>query len=396
MNTHFLGYCSEQKNQHQQQTYFSDRVPEDMMAMEHASAFPQPTPNSMISSNAMSFPMVQNMSFQFPHFQKSQLARSVPYMEDPIERLKVFLATAPSSWDTKDLIRRFPLGNGEIVSCIYWKGLFYVTGTDIVKILLFRFQFIQRPIINTKKFEEGIFSDLRNLKPGLDAALEEPRSEFLELLYRNGCIRTQKKQKVFYWYSVPHERLFVDALERDLKRESNLIHVNAFLGRHQACFPSYLPHKLAKVSPLLMSPAPLQHQRTMIPMEAAGSSHPAMSFQSHQPAQAPSSQGTLANAAPPLAIPQPIKASSGYFSHGLDTFFTGEDRITGLTSAKDFSVDKDMLKSHPSSMADTSFDDYFGSDLTCLSYSSNLGQRNTYAAVPDGVIKRPDLFDTFI
>jgi transcription factor STE12 len=41
----------------------------------------------------------------------------------------------------------------------------------------------------------------------------------LDFLYKNNCIRTQKKQKVFYWYSVPHDRLFLDALERDLKRE---------------------------------------------------------------------------------------------------------------------------------------------------------------------------------
>jgi transcription factor STE12 len=72
---------------------------------------------------------------------------------------------------------------------------------------------------NPKKFEEGIFSDLRNLKSGTDASLEEPKSPFLDFLYKNNCIRTQKKQKVFYWYSVPHDRLFLDALERDLKRE---------------------------------------------------------------------------------------------------------------------------------------------------------------------------------
>ena len=72
---------------------------------------------------------------------------------------------------------------------------------------------------NSKKFEEGIFSDLRNLKSGTDASLEEPKSPFLDFLYKNNCIRTQKKQKVFYWYSVPHDRLFLDALERDLKRE---------------------------------------------------------------------------------------------------------------------------------------------------------------------------------
>lgn len=98
-------------------------------------------------------------------------------------------------------------------------NLFHVTGTDIVRSLTYRFFAFGRPVVNTKKFEEGIFSDLRNLKPGTDASLEEPKSPFLDLLYKNNCIRTQKKQKVFYWFSVPHDRLFLDALERDLKRE---------------------------------------------------------------------------------------------------------------------------------------------------------------------------------
>jgi transcription factor STE12 len=88
-----------------------------------------------------------------------------------------------------------------------------------VRCLSFRFQAFGRPVKNSKKFEEGIFSDLRNLKAGTDASLEEPKSPFLDFLYKNNCIRTQKKQKVFYWYSVPHDRLFLDALERDLKRE---------------------------------------------------------------------------------------------------------------------------------------------------------------------------------
>jgi transcription factor STE12 len=66
----------------------------------------------------------------------------------------------------------------------------------------------------------------------------QKKSLFLDLLFKYQCIRTQKKQKVFYWYvhsppyslgylfsfyiyrfSVPHDRLFLDALERDLKRE---------------------------------------------------------------------------------------------------------------------------------------------------------------------------------
>ncbi|KNE59571.1 hypothetical protein AMAG_18208 [Allomyces macrogynus ATCC 38327] len=46
---------------------------------------------------------------------------------------------------------------------------------------------MNRPVRNLKKFEEGIFSDLRNLKPGVDAALEESRSEFLEWLHKHNC-----------------------------------------------------------------------------------------------------------------------------------------------------------------------------------------------------------------
>lgn len=141
-------------------------------------------------------------------------------MEEQLLKLQQFIASAPSTFSANDFIKRYALPNSEIISCVYWKGNFFVTGTDIVKILTFRFQTMGRHIINQKKFEEGIFSDLRNLKPGVDSVLEHARSEFLEMLYKNGCVRTQKKQKVFFWYSVPHEILFKDALERDIKREN--------------------------------------------------------------------------------------------------------------------------------------------------------------------------------
>ncbi|KAF7727716.1 homeodomain transcription factor ste12 [Apophysomyces ossiformis] len=136
-----------------------------------------------------------------------------------IDELKYFLYTAANSWDQDQSAKRFPLPSGESISCVLWNGAFYITGTDIVRTLNYRFHCFGRPVTNPKKFEEGIFSDLRNLKPGTDARLEEPKSELLDMLYKNNCIRTQKKQKVFYWYSVPHDRLFLDALERDLKRE---------------------------------------------------------------------------------------------------------------------------------------------------------------------------------
>ncbi|KAJ3314698.1 homeodomain transcription factor ste12 [Boothiomyces sp. JEL0838] len=142
------------------------------------------------------------------------------YDEGHLEGFKLFLSTAPVNWNHNETIRRYPLPNGESVSCVLWNELFHITGTDIVRSLIYRFECLGRKVVMQKKFEEGIFSDLRNLKPMADSTLEESRSPFLKFLYENQCIRTQKKQKVFYWFSVKHDKLFLDALERDLKREA--------------------------------------------------------------------------------------------------------------------------------------------------------------------------------
>lgn len=139
-----------------------------------------------------------------------------------IDDLKFFLATAPVNWQENQIIRRYYLNNDQgFVSCVFWNSLYYITGTDIVKCCMYRMQKFGREVVQKKKFEEGIFSDLRNLKCGVDATLEQPKSEFLSFLFRNLCLKTQKKQKVFFWFSVPHDELFADALERDLKRESS-------------------------------------------------------------------------------------------------------------------------------------------------------------------------------
>lgn len=138
-----------------------------------------------------------------------------------IEDLKFFLATAPANWQENQIIRRYYLNNDQgFVSCVFWNNLYYVTGTDIVKCCVYRMQKFGRQVIDRKKFEEGIFSDLRNLKCGVDATLEMPKSDFLSFLFKNMCLKTQKKQKVFFWFSVPHDKLFADALERDLKRHN--------------------------------------------------------------------------------------------------------------------------------------------------------------------------------
>lgn len=77
-------------------------------------------------------------------------------------------------------MNRFLLPSGEFVSCVLWGGLYHITGTDIVRALVFRFDAFARPVRNMKKFEEGVFSDLRNLKPGNDACLEEPKVRLLQ------------------------------------------------------------------------------------------------------------------------------------------------------------------------------------------------------------------------
>ncbi|GAA5816034.1 hypothetical protein MFLAVUS_009556 [Mucor flavus] len=150
-----------------------------------------------------------------------------------IDHLKSFLVSAPNG--QQDAIKQHALStSGESITCVKWNDAFYISGTDIVRCLVFRFHAFGRPIQNLKKFEEGVFSDLRNLKPGTDAILEEPKSAFLDLLFKNNCIRTQKKQKVFFWYSVPHDRLFLDALERDLKREKLGIYPTSVSVAHPA------------------------------------------------------------------------------------------------------------------------------------------------------------------
>ena len=137
------------------------------------------------------------------HHEQEQIAN--------LDRLKFFLATAPSRWDATNTqpdadvaammtapsdssdptmppghpssshpaLNRFLLPTSEYVSCVLWNGLYHITGTDIVRALVFRFEAFGRPVKNMKKFEEGIFSDLRNLKPGVDACLEEPKVSIL-------------------------------------------------------------------------------------------------------------------------------------------------------------------------------------------------------------------------
>ncbi|KAF9438137.1 homeodomain transcription factor ste12 [Entomortierella beljakovae] len=76
---------------------------------------------------------------------------------EEIDRLSVFLTTAP----TYQLeLSKFLLPTGETISCVLWNELYHITGTDIVRSLVSRFESFGRPVRNIKKFEEGVFSDL--------------------------------------------------------------------------------------------------------------------------------------------------------------------------------------------------------------------------------------------
>ena len=56
----------------------------------------------------------------------------------------------------------------------------------LVRALAFRFEAFGRPVKTAmiKKFEEGVFSDLRNLKPGEDASLEKPKASTISSVFQ--------------------------------------------------------------------------------------------------------------------------------------------------------------------------------------------------------------------
>ncbi|KAK0562413.1 hypothetical protein OC861_005324 [Tilletia horrida] len=113
-----------------------------------------------------------------------------------------------------------PRGREEVfVSCVLWDGQVWLTGTDICRIIRFRFEAFGRRVVNVNKFHEGIYSDLRTVKAGDGAVCEEPKSPFLEALYIYEAIQCSKRQKVFHWLTIAmHDQLFLDQLSRDLER----------------------------------------------------------------------------------------------------------------------------------------------------------------------------------
>jgi hypothetical protein len=135
--------------------------------------------------------------------------------------LQRFVDVAPTMATEHQAMAYYQLDEQTRIACVNWKGRLFITGTDIVRYLTSRYeQFTGYPPINIKKFEEGVFSDLRRLSPPQDCHLETTRSDFLVHLFNADRVRSKKKQKVFFWASFARcvNALFCDCIERELAR----------------------------------------------------------------------------------------------------------------------------------------------------------------------------------
>lgn len=132
------------------------------------------------------------------------------------EDLINFTKTATHEWGRNEKSRRFT-ALGEFTVCVAWKGRFMISGSHVMRTItaLYRLKNMGKPLMDRRRFEEGIYSDLRCLKTGVDALLEESNSELIKYLYKLNACRTHKRQKIYYWESVPFQSLLQNALERD-------------------------------------------------------------------------------------------------------------------------------------------------------------------------------------
>ncbi|KAK4330461.1 Protein STE12 [Rhodotorula toruloides] len=134
--------------------------------------------------------------------------------------LQLFIATAPTTFPTVQdqgnvlTLRTFDLTDGETIACIRWQGLYYVTGTDVVRILDFQSRQAGLHQNDSKAFARGVYSDLRRLKIGRDCVLLPSQAPLLDALFRDDFIKTRKARKLFFWFSVPYDDLLRRVLDR--------------------------------------------------------------------------------------------------------------------------------------------------------------------------------------
>lgn len=163
-----------------------------------------------------------------------------------LEQLSYFLVEATHNYPPTFALRylvspditlyQFILPSGEPVSRIRWLGLDYISSTDVIRILSFRFLVLGRRVKDSKQFEIAARSMLRNCPCSAilgkvrfpltadfhanthNISLRE-QSELVHALYAYGGIRTRTTHNVFAWSTFDHNRLFLDLLDKDLSSE---------------------------------------------------------------------------------------------------------------------------------------------------------------------------------
>lgn len=133
-----------------------------------------------------------------------------------LQSLGSFIAHVNENWQPDEECRRFDVFR-ESITCALWNGEGVVSGVDVCKIIMaiYRLNHMGEYPRDRRKFEEGIVSDLRNLRVNEEAFLEDAGSPLLRFLFLINSVRTHKRQKVFKWNAVPFQRLYGDALDRE-------------------------------------------------------------------------------------------------------------------------------------------------------------------------------------
>lgn len=226
------------------------------------------------------------------------------------EDLKDFINNAGKDWAPEEECRRFTIF-GDCIVCARWEGKLLVSGSDVVKCMgaLYRLANLGKLPRDQRKFKESITGDLRNLKTGSAALLEDANSPLLRFLFRISSVRTHKRQKVFFWTAVPFMDLFLDAMSRE-RRNS---------------IPSPPDLKVVLDSHQLAVGAPHDYPRFLPRAETHYISGPESAYRS------PSFSGSESQASYALYIPKALQS--------LPEFRQGHEEITKLAIIADAALD---------------------------------------------------------
>lgn len=176
---------------------------------------PRKQPLISIDRKDLEYSRRNSSQMLFSTISQPQSAKICIYSELSRDFFK-FLEKADENIEDEEECRRFTIF-GDSITCAFWRKEGLISGSDIIKVIkaIYRLKFLGQSPKDRRKFEDGIISDLRSLRIGKDATLEEANSPLLKFLYRLNCVRTHKRQKIFKWASVPFMKLFSDSLKRD-------------------------------------------------------------------------------------------------------------------------------------------------------------------------------------